>query len=192
MCAWFNVASSSSEDTYDRVHMLSYLELVRAKAHAAVCSGLLPCSSTLCLSWHKDIATVLRLGAERHRAPWPSLSQPYSVADRLVLLAPHSALPEWNFPCFSHRSHSESGSKLITHLSYCRVLWRKSLSLSHITSFSELILLVVPIVWWLPEPWLAVSWFQVSLSSCNETQCLLGWPLGSAASKLWLQMGWEP
>lgn len=47
MCAWFNLTSNSSEDTYDRVHVLSYLELARAKAHAAVCDAPLPCTSAL-------------------------------------------------------------------------------------------------------------------------------------------------
>lgn len=132
----------------------------------------------LCLSWHKDIVLLhLRLGAQRYRPPWPSLAQLRSAADRVGLLSWHLALIclSRTSLCFSHRSHSESGSRLITHLFYCRILWQKSLSLSHTPNFSELILLVVPIVWWLPEPyhWLALSWFRVSLTSCNEMQGLI-------------------
>lgn len=131
----------------------------------------------LCLSWHKDTVLHLRLGAERHRPPWPSLAQLRSVADKVGLLSWHPSLTclSRTSLCLSHQPCSQSGSKLITHLSYCRVLWQKSLSFSHTPNFSELILLVVPIVWWLPEPhhWLALSWFRVSLISCNEMQGII-------------------
>lgn len=47
MNAWFTLTSISSADTYDRVHTVSYLELMRIKPHAAVCSAPLPCTSDL-------------------------------------------------------------------------------------------------------------------------------------------------
>lgn len=45
MNAWFNLTNISSGDTYDKVHTVSYLELMRTKPHGAVCSAPLPCSS---------------------------------------------------------------------------------------------------------------------------------------------------
>lgn len=168
MYAWFNLTSSSSEDTDDRAQALSYLALERAKARAA---AAVLC---LCLSWHMGIAIFIeswdQKGTEHAGPHCPS---PVQQQTGLACSGIPFALPEQNFFLFLPQvPHSESGSKLITHLSYCRVLWWKSLSFSHTTRFSELILLVVPIVWQLPKPhhWLAVSWLRVSLSSCNEMQ----------------------
>lgn len=134
----------------------------------------------------------LRLGPEAYRAHFPACPSP--GGKQTVWACSPSA---WlciclsRTPCFPHRSHAEPGTRFITHLSGCRIL---CLSFGHATTFSELIFLV-PIVRQLPEPccWMAVSWFWVSLTSCNEMQglifvltflsnVLVGMPVNSAAS----------
>lgn len=73
MNTWFNLTSISSGDTYDWVHTVSNLELVRLHEHPMLLSAVLLSPAPvihLCLSWHIDIVLLhLSLGAERHRPP---------------------------------------------------------------------------------------------------------------------------
>lgn len=198
MYAWFSLTSSSSEDTFNRVQAWSCLESERAKAHAAACSALFV---SFLAYGHSHLHW--KLGSERHRACWPSLPQPCSAADRPGLLW-HPIRSAWA----EFLSVSPTGPPLRIWLQAYQLTFLTAGSFggkacpsatlpASLNSFSLLFLLFdsfpSPTIGWLfPES----EYLSLPATKCKNLltflrSVLLGRTLGSAASKLQLQMGWE-